>query len=144
MAVPPGESAIGEAMERFTPEGIVPFHTGVIVMEELLNPFKEVRVMGIDTSCPCGTLTVGAAESAKSAVAEDVVVTAPATTVNVADPESPVGLPVAVTEYEPTVTLDTSKESVRAPFETEHEEAVTTDPERAQLESLAENPVPVT
>ena len=144
MAVPPAESAIGEAMERFTPEGIVPIQTGVKTTELVLNPFKEVRVIGIDTSCPCCTATVGVAESAKSAVAEDVVVTDPVTIVNVADPESPVGVPVAVTKYEPKVKLTTSKEPVRAPFETEHEEAVTTKPESVQLESLAEKPVPVT
>ena len=49
MAVPPDASAIGDAIDRFTPEGIVPTQAGVIVTE-LLNPFKDVRVIGMDTA----------------------------------------------------------------------------------------------
>lgn len=49
MAVPPDASAIGDTMDRFTPEGIAPTQAGVMVTEPL-NPFNDVRVIGMDTA----------------------------------------------------------------------------------------------
>lgn len=65
-------------------------------------------------------------------------------TVSVVEPESPVGLPVAVTVYEPCVTLFTTNEPVNVPLESEQAEPVTTVPESEQVESLLEKPVPET
>ena len=48
-----------------------------------------------------------------------MLVAAGVTTVSVDEPESPIGLPVAVTVYEAAETLLTVKEPVRAPFEIE-------------------------
>lgn len=66
------------------------------------------------------------------------------TIVNVDEPESPIGLPVAVTVYEAAETLPTMKEPVRAPLESEQDEELTALPESEQLESLGEKPVPET
>jgi hypothetical protein len=71
-------------------------------------------------------------------------VVAAAATVNVDEPESPTGLAVAVTVYEPCVTLLTANEPVNAPFEIEQAEPVTTLPESEQLESLGAKPDPET
>jgi len=117
VAVPPDVSVMGDELERFMPEGAVPSQTGVRVTVEL-KPFVEVRVIGTDTSWPWDNVTEGVEASEKSGVAE-VVVTAGVTTVNVDEPESPIGLPVAVTVYEAAETLLTVKEPVRAPFEIE-------------------------
>jgi len=62
-------------------------------------------------------------------LAEVVLVAAAVATVNVAEPESSTGLPVAVIVYEADVTLYTVKEPVRAPFEIEQEGALTAAPE---------------
>jgi len=39
---------MGDVMDRFTADGIVPTQEGVMVTEELLKPFNEVRVVGMD------------------------------------------------------------------------------------------------
>jgi len=128
-------------MERFTPAGIVPTQTGVRVTEEL-KPFVEVSVIGTDETWPWDTATEGVDPSEKSGTAEVVlVVTADVTTVSVDEPESPIGLPVAVTVYEANATLGTAKEPVRAPLESEQDDALTAVPESEQLESLVAKPV---
>jgi len=152
MAVPFGESAIGDAMERLTPEGIIPTQTGVMVTEELLKPFNEVKVIGMDTDCPCENVIEVVAVSEKSGTAVALVVVlvvvllvcVDATTVSVVEPESPIGVPVAVTVYAAAETLLTVKEPAKAPFEIEQDGALTTAPESEQLESLVEKPVPET
>jgi hypothetical protein len=133
-------------MERFTPDGIVPTQTGVMVTEEL-KPFIEVRVIIADTSCPWYNVTEGVEVIEKSGIAEVVlvlVVDVGVTTVNVDEPESPIGLPVPVTVYEVGETLLTVKEPVKAPFEIEQDEALTGVPDSEQLESLVEKLVPET
>ena len=66
------------------------------------------------------------------------------TTARVDEPESPTGLAVAVTAYEPCVTLFTAKVPVNAPLEIEQTEPVTTVPESEQLESPGAKPEPET
>jgi hypothetical protein len=131
-------------MERFTPDGIVPTQTGVMVTEEL-KPFIEVRVIVTDISSPWDNVTEGVEVIEKSGTAEVVlVVDVSVTTLNVDEPESPIGLPVAVTVYEVGETLLTVKDPVKAPFEIEQDGALTAVPDSEQLESLAEKPVPET
>ena len=67
-----------------------------------------------------------------------------ASTVSVYVPESLVGLPVAVTVYEPGVTLFTVKDPVKAPFEIAQVGLLTTLPEREQVESVVEKSEPET
>ena len=66
------------------------------------------------------------------------------TTVKLAVPESPVGLPVAVIVYAPKETALTVKDPTKFPFEIEHDEEATGLPESEQLESLVEKPEPDT
>ena len=117
VAVAPDASVMGDEMERVTPDGTAPSQTGFRVTVES-KPFIDVRVIITGTSSPWNSVTEGVEASEKSGIAE-VVVTAGVTTVNVDEPESPIGLPVAVTVYEAAETLLTVKEPVRAPFEME-------------------------
>ena len=107
VAVPPDARAIGEDMERFTPDGAAPTQVVVIVMEEA-RPLTEDRVIGTVTYWPWFTATEGVAETEKSGIAE-VVVAVDVTMASVDEPESPVGLPVAVIVYEVGETLLTVK-----------------------------------
>ena len=66
------------------------------------------------------------------------------TTVKLAVPESPVGLPVAVIVYAPSETVPTVKDPTKFPFEIEQDEEATGLPESEQLESLVEKPEPET
>ena len=142
--VAPEVSVTGDEMDRLTPDGAVPTQTGVIVTEEL-KPFSEVRDIGMDKSWPCDTATEVEEDSVKSGIAEVVLVTcAGAVTVNVVEPESPIGLPMTVIVYELNDTLLTAKEAVKTPLEIEHDGVLTGVPESEQLESLVENPVPET
>ena len=60
------------------------------------------------------------------------------TTVKLAVPESPVGLPVAVIVYAPSETVLTAKDPTKFPFEIEQDEEPTGLPETEQLESVVE------
>jgi hypothetical protein len=68
VAVPPEASAIGEEMERFTPDGTVPTQTGVRVTEEL-KPLIELSIIGTDTSWPLLSVTGDVETMEKSGVA---------------------------------------------------------------------------
>lgn len=142
--VAPDVRVIGDEIDKLTPVGAVPIQTGVIVTEEL-KPFVEVREIGMDTCWPCDTATEVVDERVKSGIADVVlVVCAGEATVSVVEPESPIGLPVAVTVYEDGETLLTMKEPVTTPFEIEQDEALTGVPESEQLVSPDEKPVPET
>ena len=99
----------GEA-ERSTLVGGVPIQLGVSVTAEL-KPYSELTETGIDTFCPNCKDTDGVELIEKSAVTDAEVVVACAATVtivNVAEPTSSIGLPVAVIAYELEVTFATS------------------------------------
>jgi hypothetical protein len=71
------------------------------MVTEELKPLIEVRVMGTTTSWPWNTEAEGGQVSEKSDNAEAVlivlVVSVDVTMFNVVEPESPIGLPIAVT-----------------------------------------------
>jgi len=110
VAVSLGAGVTGCEAERSTLVGGVPVQLGVRVTAEL-NPLSERTEMGTDTFCPNCRATEGVELIEKSAVADVVVVVvacaATVTIVNVDDPISSIGLPVAVIVYELVETFAT-------------------------------------
>jgi hypothetical protein len=145
---------IGDVMNRLTPAGAVPTHEADNVTGEL-NPFMETTVIVAEPLPPCVNmiLEIEVSEKSATAVVELVLFVVVAVvvwlvngtvTVKVAETESPLGLPVAVTVLEPAVTFVTIKEPDNLPLEIEQLGELTTLPDNEQLVSLVRKPEPDT
>jgi hypothetical protein len=101
--VPLGIGVIGDAMDRLTPTGAVPIHDADNVTAEL-NPFMETTVTVAEPLPPCVNTIVKVDVSEKVGIAVVelvlfVVVVVVVWLVNekVAETESPLGVPIAMT-----------------------------------------------
>jgi len=93
---------MGEVIAKLAPAGAFPIHEGVNVTAEL-KPFREFTVIVADPLPPWVKVIMEL-----DVVTEKFGVFAvDAVTTKVAEAESPTGLPVEMTVYEPTVTLAT-------------------------------------
>ena len=103
MPVPSGIRVIGDAMNRLTPTGAVPIHDADNVTAAP-NPLMEVTVTVAELLPPCVNMTLDVDVSEKSGIAAvelvllvDVWMINGTLTEKVAEAESPLGVPIAVT-----------------------------------------------